>query len=255
MSDIRPQKQQQEETEVISKLPDSGNVVEEGHRQRLIFQVDEGHRSKYTANKYRVDFRHFLDFVRIHDLDVLLDLGKEAIQELVIKYTRSLRDNPEKKYSRSTVNNRIAAILYFLDNNDIELNKRKIRRYFPSDESTNDDRPYTLEEIRQILSVCDLRTKAMILLMVSSSVRIGALASMQISHLTEKDFQGLKLYKVLVYAGTRDKYFTFCTPECYNAIQDYLDYRKRCGENPLKDKSPLFRKDFNKHDPLHNQCS
>jgi integrase len=250
MSDIRPHKQQQEETEVISKLPKSGNVVEEEHRQRLIFQVDERHRSQYTANKYRVDFRHFLDFVRIHDLDVLLDLGKEAIQELVIKYTRSLRDNPEKKYSRSTVNNRIAAILYFLDNNDIELNKRKIRRYFPSDESTNDDRPYTLEEIRQILSVCGLRTKAMILLMVSSGVRIGALASMQISHLTEKDFQGLKLYNVLVYAGTRDKYFTFCTSECYNAIQDYLDYRKRCGENPLKDKSPLFRKDFNKHDPF-----
>ena len=38
------------------------------------------------------------------------------------------------------------------------------------------------------------------------------------------------LYKVQVYARTRDKYFTFCTPECAKAIQEYLDYRKRCGE-------------------------
>ena len=86
----------------------------------LIFQVDEGHHSQFTANKYRVDFRHFLDYIKIQDLEVLLDLGKDAIQELVIKYAKSLRDNPDKKYSRSTVNNRIAAILYFLDNNDIE---------------------------------------------------------------------------------------------------------------------------------------
>ena len=46
------------------------------------------------------------------------------------------------------MNNQIAAILYFLDNNDIELNKRKIRRYFPSDESINDDRPYTIDGIQ-----------------------------------------------------------------------------------------------------------
>lgn len=113
---------------------------------RIIFQVDEGHRSKYTAEKYRVNFKHFLNYIKIHDLDVFLDLGKETIQELVIKYTRSLRDNSDKNYSRSTVNNRVAAILYFLDNNDIELNKHKIRRYLPSEESANDDRPYTIDE-------------------------------------------------------------------------------------------------------------
>ena len=101
-------------------------------------------------------------------------MGKEAIQELVIKYVLSMRDNPNKRYSRSTVNNRVTAVLYFLDNNDIELNKRKVRRYFPSDESVKDDRPYSREEIQRILAVCDLRSKAMIMLMISSGVRIGA---------------------------------------------------------------------------------
>lgn len=181
-------------------------------KRRLIFEVHEGHNSKQTSDKYRVYFRYFLDYIRYTDLDVLLDLGKEAIQELVIKYAISLRDNPEKKYSRSTVTTRIAAILYFLDNNYIKLNRRKI--------------------------------------MTSSGVRIGALASMQIGDLIKTPVKfNNSIFKVQVYARTRKRYFTFTTPECYNAIQEYLNYRKRCGEE-IKDKSPLFRKHFNKHDPF-----
>lgn len=217
-------------------------------RQRLIYPVHEGHRSQQTAAKYKMNFERFLNYIRIHDLDVLLDLGREAIQELVMKYTMSLRDNVEKRYTRGTVNNFIAPIIYFFDNNDIELNKRKIRRYFPSDESVKEDRPYSIE-IQQILSVCDLRSKALILLMVSSGIRVGATYSMQIGDLVEIRFESHRLYKVAVYARTRDRYHTFCTPECYEAVQEYLDFRKRCGED-LKDKSPLFRKHFNKNDPF-----
>ena len=120
-------------------------TIESSKSSRDIYQVDQGHRSKHTSAKYRANFKQFLDYIKIYDLEVLLDLGKEAIQELVIKYAKSLRDNPDKKYSRATVDNRIAAILYFLDNNDIELNKRKIRRYYPSEETVHDsDRPYTI---------------------------------------------------------------------------------------------------------------
>jgi integrase len=224
-------------------------VIEQKQKlQRLIYPVHEGHRSHQTAAKYKMNFERFLNYIRIHDLDVLLDLGREAIQELVMKYTMSLRDNVEKRYTRGTVNNFIAPIIYFFDNNDIELNKRKIRRYFPSDESVKEDRPYSIE-IQQILSVCDLRSKALILLMVSSGIRVGATYSMQIGDLVEIRFESHRLYKVAVYARTRDRYHTFCTPECYEAVQEYLDFRKRCGED-LKDKSPLFRKHFNKNDPF-----
>ena len=226
-------------------------TIESSKSSRDIYQVDQGHRSKHTSAKYRANFKQFLDYIKIYDLEVLLDLGKEAIQELVIKYAKSLRDNPDKKYSRATVDNRVAAILYFLDNNDIELNKRKIRKYYPSEETVRDsDRPYTIEEIQRMIAVCDLRTKAMILLMVSSGVRVGALHTMRIGHLTPIVFNGLKLYKIQVYAGTRDSYYTFCTPESYQAIQDYFECdRKRYGEE-IKDKSPLFRRRFNEQDPF-----
>jgi hypothetical protein len=55
--------------------------------RRVIFQIDEGHRSPQTAAKYKIHFKQFLGFIKIYDLEILLDLGKEAIQELVISYT------------------------------------------------------------------------------------------------------------------------------------------------------------------------
>lgn len=41
--------------------------------------------------------------------------------------------------------------------NDVLLNKRKVRRFMPVDESTHDDSAYTHEEIQQILLKCDER--------------------------------------------------------------------------------------------------
>jgi integrase len=222
---VKEEEEQQQHEQGFVSESSSGTT-----KTRRIFPVDEGHKSKQTAIKYRNNFDHFLNYIRIHDPDVLLDLGKEAIQELVIKYVLSMRDNVEKRYSRSTVNTNVSAILYFFENNDIELNRRKLRRYYPSDESTNDDRPYTRGEIARILSVCDLREKAMILLMASTGVRIGSLCSMQIGDLIPVELNQVNLYKVQVYARTRDKYFTFCTPECAKVIDEYLEYRKRYGE-------------------------
>jgi len=105
-----------------------------------------------------------------------------------------------------------------------------VRRYFPSDESVKEDRAYSVEEIQQILPVCDLRSKALILLMVSSGVRVGATHTMQIGDLAEIRYGNHYLYKVFPYARTRYKYLTFCAPECFETIQKYLDYRERCGE-------------------------
>jgi integrase len=121
----------------------------------------------------------------------------------------------------------------------------------PSDESIKDDRPYTTEEIGQVLKECDLRSKAIILLLCSSGMRKGALHLLRINHLVEMNNQH-HTFKTRVYAGTHDEYFTFCTPECYNAIQDYLNYRKRCGEK-LESKSPLIREQFNVDDHIRIQ--
>jgi hypothetical protein len=51
------------------------------------------------------------------------------------------------------------------------------------------------------------------------------------------------LYRINVYKKEREQYTTFCTPECAKYIDQYLDWRKRIGEQ-LKPNSPLFRIEF-----------
>ena len=114
----------------------------------------------------------------------------------------------------------------------------------PEDESDyyGKDRPYSIKEIEQILSKCDVRAKAVVLIMLSTGMRIGGLRELQIGDIKKIDEHGLYLIWVYNRSG-KDRYYTFCSPECAAAIDAYLEYRKRIGEQ-LKDKSPLIRDKF-----------
>jgi integrase len=215
-----------------------------------IYLVTDGIDSAQTRVVYQRYFDRFLNHIKIHDLQVLLDFSPKVIKQIIADYIISLRDNGVK---RDSIKTQIAAILHFFEINidDFPLDMKKFKRDLPPDETVNEDRPYTTEEIGQVLKDCDLRTKVAILLLCSSGMRIGALRSLQIGDLGGQTAGGndIKLYKIQVYARTRDKYFTFCTPECYNVIQDYLSCRRRYGEE-LKDKSPLIREQFNADNPF-----
>lgn len=227
--------EQKEETTSIVTSFEGQQKQKVGKGQSEIYPVTEGLQSPQTAAKYKMNFAHFLDYIKIPDLQVLLDLGPKIIGEMIIKYVIYMRD--EKKRSRSTINSHCAAILRFMDMNEVDIKPSRIKRHFPPDESTHDDRPYTTGEIQQILSVCDLRNKAIVLLMSSTGMRIGALPLLQIGDISK--IEGFNLYKIQVYARTRDRYYTFTTPECSKAIDDYLAYRKRYKEE-LKEKAPPY---------------
>ena len=125
--------------------------------------------------------------------------------------------------------------------NDVLLNKRKITRFVPPNESANDERAYTHEEIAQILLKCDERSRVMILLMASTGMRIGSLDGLQIGDLTK--IPEYNLYKIFVYGRSKaDRYYTA-------AIDSYLGYRQRFGD-PLKKTAPLIREQFDIYDKL-----
>ena len=133
--------------------------------------------------------------------------------------------------------------------NDVPLNKHKITRFIPPDESTRRDKAYRVEDIGAIIgSGCDERTKVMVLLMASTAMRVGALPTLRKMDLTP--VPEYNLYKIEVYATSAraDRYLTYCTPECRGAIDSYLDYRRRLGET-ITDKSPVIRELFNTKKP------
>ncbi|MPZ07387.1 MAG: tyrosine-type recombinase/integrase [Nitrososphaeraceae archaeon] len=224
------------------------------NRPPKLYHITSGNLAPLTIEQYERDVNQFLHYFKIKDIQVLLDFGRDAIQAMVIKYiSEHLRE--QRKLGHGSIKLHVAGLYYFLDGEDIILNRQKIRRHYPRDDFIHDDRCYTREEIQSILSKCDERTRAMVLLMVSSGMRIGALRELQIGDLPKALVPNLNLslFKIWVYARSRDRYYTFCTPECRAAVLDYLATRERFGEDITKKTSPLFREQYNLADHLRIQ--
>ena len=96
-----------------------------------------------------------------------------------------------------------------------------------------------------MLEVADERTKAIILVLASTGIRIRAIIELKIEDLVM--ISDYHLYQVRVYSDSNQRYLTFMTPEAAKAIDVYLKYRERCGEK-LIPKSPLFRDQFDRED-------
>jgi integrase len=237
-----------------NRAQNQGKGERSGSSAVRIYPISEGLQSPKTVDVYERYFNHFLNHIKIYDRQVLLDFSPKVIKQMIVDYVLWLRDEkPGKKLSRKSIKVHLAAILHFfqINNDDFNLTIHNFRIHLPSDESAIDeDRPYTIEEIGRVLGgECDLRSKVLILLMASTGMRRGALHSLQIGDLQKLVYTNFWIYKIQVYARTRDKYYTFCSPECARAIDEYLDYRRRFGEE-ITDKSPLIREQFNVDDKV-----
>jgi integrase len=201
-------------------------------------------KSEVTLECYNNAIKRFMLYLNITDVNNLLILGKDQleIQQKIINYILYLKK--DKGLSAVSIVQYIAGIIHFYSMNDIVLN-RKIGRYIPEHVRLQKDRAYTIEEILRLLEFCDLRSRAIILLFASTGVRIGAVPILKIENLNKIEKYGL--YQFTVYAGYKEEYICFCTPECAKAIDAYLSFRERCGE-VLTEKSPLFREQFDVSD-------
>jgi len=127
--------------------------------------------------------------------------------------------------------------------NDVTLNTKKLSRFVHHNKTRKyEDRAYTHEEIFGLLNVCDPRMKVIVLLMASGGLRIGAIPPLKLRDLLDNPKNA-----IVVYADSKDKYITFITSECRQAIDRYLEYRIQCGEKLTPD-SPLIREQFDMSD-------
>jgi integrase len=223
-----------------------------GEEDERIYLVTDGLKSQQTKETYRLAFQYFLTVtVKSQDLRVLLDTKPSVIESKIISHVEYLRDVRKLKYWSIQVY--CSAILHFFEMNDMLLNTKKIKRFLPLDESQAADRPYSVYQIQQILDKCDVRSRVIILLMSSTGMRVGALSGLRLSDISK--INEYSLYLIWVYnRSKKDRYYTFCTPECAQAIDDYLGYRKRLGEE-LKDKSPLIRNKITVDNPFTTRAS
>jgi integrase len=142
--------------------------------ERRIYQVTDGLKSPDTVRTYRHAFKHFIEItVKNDDLQALIVTKPSVIESKIISHIEYLKEVKKLKYWSIQVY--CAAILHFFEMNDVSLNTKKIKRFLPADEGHyNQDRPYSINEIQQISDKCDVRSRVIILLMVSTGMRIGA---------------------------------------------------------------------------------
>lgn len=157
----------------------------------------------------------------------------------------------QQKKSYFSILKHISPVLAFYKINDIVLNVNKMVRYIPAKKRANRDRAYRHEEIHKLLESVDVRMRAVILLLASTGMRVGALPLLRVRNLEKINLiQGYgEIYKITVYENDEEEYVTYCTPECVKTIDDYLDMLRRYGEK-IYPNSLLIRDQFDIRDPF-----
>jgi integrase len=183
-----------------------------------------------------------MKFLKLDNCNSIPELDPKLLQTDICDYIMFLRS---KNLAPRSIAVYVAAIRKFLDMNDvISLNWKKIHSFEPEPEQRYEDRPYSHQEIATLLSKALPRDRAIILLMASSGVRVGAIAyPLQLKDLRPID--KYNIYKLTIYRKSSSRYYTFCSPEARKEIDSYLEWRRRLGEQ-LKDDSPVFRKTFDR---------
>lgn len=116
--------------------------------------------------------------------------------------------------------------------NDIIINWQKLAKCIPNGKRAAKDRAPTLDEIKKILEYPDRRIKPIVLLMISPGIRVGAFDTLKWKHVIPiKDLkENIIAAKLVIYHKDKEEYFSFITPESYNILNQWMDFRKSFGE-------------------------
>jgi len=152
--------------------------------------------------------------------------GSDSTLRAIEILDRSVAGFVERELASKTVNNYYYAIKGFLENEDLELPPWKLKKITkPRSCVESYDRAPSLEEMRRILShATGARSKAAILLLATSGMRLDELCHLKVGNF---DFNS-KPTKITIggeEAKTRQRRITFITDEATAALKDYLGTR------------------------------
>ncbi len=211
--------------------------IEKYEESKPYFNFINSIKSKDSKKIYHFHLHSFLVFCHLDTAASLMSLTTDELRDQIVNYFLQ-----RKHFRRSTQNVALAAIKHFCEMNDIILNWKKINKFaLGSNIPKLQNRAYTHEEIKQTVDYSDHRVRTMFLVLASTGVKVGGLRHIKLKDLVDKG----DVYKLTVYPGDDEEYFTFTTPESKTAIDNYLNFRKRNGELITSD-SYLFVQQYNK---------
>ncbi len=202
------------------------------------FNFIESLNSEITKGLYTKCLKSFLEYNGLESPDQIIKIPLDSLEHMLKKF---IVYRQKEKQSPAFARLSLYALKHFCRMNKIKLDwdvlqsfqgKVKTKKY------SNNDEAYSHQQINQLLSICDIREKAVVLIYASTGIRASALSPLKLKHIEK--VQGI--YKFIVYESD-EEYFTLCTPECAQVLDQYLEYRERFGEK-LTPESPLIREEF-----------
>src|SRR5690606_16894091 len=127
-----------------------------------------------------------------------------------------------------TLKNYQKTIKSFCETTDVLIPWKNIIKGLPRGKRYADDRAPTLDEIRKLVEYPDRRMKAIISVMISSGIRLGAWDYLKLEDVIPMlDEKGdVVAAKLIVYSGEPEEYFTFISQESYNFLNEWIEFRR-----------------------------
>ena len=200
-----------------------------------------------SKRQYPKRFKVFLDYLvidlgnssieeRINKFyyDCIIKKGNKWLENELLKFFRLQNERAERnEISTQTIPNYYKPIKLFCDMNGISITWKLITKGIKKGQRYSDDRPPSIEEIKKLLDYPDRRIKPIVLVMISSGIRISSWMYLKWKHFKPIERNGeIVAAKIDAFnAKTKKYYYTFCTAEAYNAVKEWMDFRASFGEN------------------------
>jgi integrase len=208
-------------------------------------------KSDSAKRQYPKRLKYFFDSLEIEENDKFvplcnIELNKQALEFMSHKndkeyiescFRHMLRVQKKRvetgEIQESTIYNYYKAAKVFCDQNGIDITWKRITRIIPTGRRAAVDRIPNEDEIHRLVSYPDRRIKAIVYTMLSSGIRIEGWNYLKWKHVSPMKREDGKLLgaKILVYAGDNEQYYSFITPEAYNYLESYINYRILHGEH------------------------
>jgi len=202
------------------------------------FQLFEASiKSPKTLTTYTYSLHQFMRFAKIKNYDDIPKLTTDKIQKLLENWIMNLA---KRELKSTAIQTKLSAVESFLEMNKVIFHKKILHRLIPSsDYIPGGEVPFTNEEIKKMLSTTTkLRTIALIHFLASTGARPGGIVDpvLKLKHLEDMPHN---CKAVKLYDGSKERYWSFLTPEASKALDDYHNSRK-LNKEKLTDESPVF---------------
>jgi integrase len=201
--------------------------------------------SRESKRQYPKRLQMFLDFINIRsnsieeNCNLFYKMVKEKkdgiswVENELFRFFALQNKRVERgEISTETIKNYFKPIKRFCEMNRIILNWKIISSGIKKGIRYSNDRPPSMDEIRKLIQYPDRRIKPIVLVMISSGIRVSSW-----SYLKWGDFTPIYTNDILIAAKlkvfntkTKNYYYSYVTPEAYQSVKDWINFRESFGE-------------------------